>query len=363
MSRTKSIKIGLRTSFLSNVASFMNRMHLRFPVAIVARVGITLALSLVTFAFRALPADQTQETAPVRLEKFDLLTRSSGWILLDKHLFWTSTSGQSWDEIGPDIPAEGSIQDVEFMDPNSGWVVWMVTTPGGSAQIHLDRTMDHGRTWATRPLDLFEPGEAASFVETVQMGWLDSQTGWIAVKQESGSNFSVGFLFTTLDQGESWSRIQLPVAGEIVFSDSQNGWAVGGPTGSQIFHTQDAGLSWEDARPADLPEDSQAVVYRPFVSNGSGSLLVSIPEEGSLRAYSLNDLSRWSPSMQMDVDVQPGLIGLSILDEQNFVAVLPGTNSILRMVDGELSTLESQDILVKSIVELDMVSTDAGWAR
>ena len=363
MSWTKAIKIVLRTSFLSCAASFMNKMHLRFPFAIVARVGITLALSLVTFAFQALPAVRSMETAPVRLEHFDLLTHSSGWILLDKHLYWTSDTGHSWDEIGPDIPAEGVIQDVEFIDPDNGWVVWTSPYPDGSAQIHLDWTTDHGRTWTRRPLDLFEPGEDASFVETVQMGWLDAQTGWIAVKQESGSNFSIGSLFTTQDEGASWSRTQLPVAGEIVFSDSQTGWAVGGPTGSQIFLTRNAGISWEDARPTDFPEDSQAFAYRPFVSSGRGSLLVNLPEEGSLRAYSLNDSSRWSPSMQVDVDGQPGLIGLSILDEQNFVAVLPGTNSILRMVDGELSNLESQDSLVESIVELDMVSTEAGWAR
>jgi hypothetical protein len=52
-----------------------------------------------------------------------------------------------------------------------------------------------------------------------------------------------------------------------------------------------------------------------------------------------------------------------MLDTQNFVAAIPGTSSIVRMANGELDTLENEDGRSASIVELDMVSLDSGWAK
>ena len=66
---------------------------------------------------------------------------------------------------------------------------------------------------------------------------------------------------------------------------------------------------------------------------------------------------------QADFNGQPGIIGLSILDTQNFVATIPGTDSMLRMRNGDLEVFENQDGLSKFIVSLDMISLDYGWAK
>ena len=148
------------------------------------------------------------------------------------------------------------------------------------------------------------------------------------------------------------------------FSDPQNGWVVGGPTGKDVFQTQNGGETWQNARP-DGVENGRSTIYAPFVSSGEGVLVTtSLGTVNSLNVYRLETSSdQWSFFDQVPLNIEPGLIGLSILDSQNFVATIPGTTTIVRMADGQLTELENQDGLSDSIVTLDMISLDVGWAK
>ncbi|HEX2990619.1 MAG TPA: glycoside hydrolase domain-containing protein, partial [Anaerolineales bacterium] len=241
---------------------------------------------------------------------------------------------------------------------------WTTPDPGGGASVSLSQTADRGRSWRSRALSLFEPGEVASNVEKVEMGWFDLQRGWISAKQMSGSNFSLGVLFTTSDGGESWSRFELPVADELYFSDPQTGWAVGGPTEAEIFLTQDGGVTWSDVRPPDMGDVAKAIAYEPFASGGQGLFLATtLGAENHLQVYSLESTFEWSLFEQVRLDAPPGRIAISILDPENFVATIPGTGSIVRMTKGIVEVLQNEDGLSASIVGLDMISLDIGWAR
>jgi len=338
---------------------------MRFHVNVNQFGRLILLVAVIASGISFIPSVQAQDQNQIDLRQFDLLSASSGWILLDGKLFRTSNAGGTWEEITPSLPSGAAMQDVQFIDPESGWVLFTTLNPAGGALFHLAHTADGGTTWTTRALSLFEPGEIASFAEKAGMGWFDAQTSWISVKQTSGSNFSIGTLFTTSDGGETWSRSALPVADKIIFDDPQTGWAVGGPTGDQIFNTQDAGATWQDASPDDIPENIQATAYSPVVSGVEGLLVTtSVGSENSLNVYRLDTSSgKWSPFGQVPLDTQPGLIGLSIIDSQNFVASIPDTKSIVRMTNGELNVLENKDGLSASIVALDMVSLDIGWAK
>ena len=315
--------------------------------------------------FNSSPAYQVQAENQVHLDQFDMMTESSGWVLFDQQLFWTSDAGQTWTEISPSIPADASVEDVQFIDSNMGWLLATVPNPDGGALFQLSQTNDGGMSWETRALSLFESGEIASYAEKAEMGWFDLQNGWISVKQTSGSNFSLGTLFKTSDGGSTWSRFPLPVADSVHFSDPYTGWAIRRPTNDQIFRTQDAGITWENVGPTDIPEDTQTVIYPPVTSGGHGLfVMTSEGAENALKVYTLqNSSDQWSISDQVKLDLQPGTIALSILDEQNFVAVIPGTKSIVRMTNGQLVQLENTDGLSASIVELDMVSMEVGWAK
>ena len=336
-------------------------------IAAIQRYSLIFTLFFTTFgsSIKVVQTAQKQVQEAVHLDRFDLMNETSGWVLMSQHLFWTSDAGHVWEEIGPSIPAEASVQDVRFTDSQTGWVLWTMPAPDTSSLFHLARTTDHGTTWTTLPLSLFEPGEVASFAEKAQMGWFDEQAGWLSVKQASGSNFSVGTLFVTADGGNTWSRSSLPVADQVHFSDPQNGWTVGGPTNDQIFKTQDAGRSWQAFRPQEGLENRLATVYMPFAFDEAGLLVTTrLGAENSLDVYALDDSSdAWLPVDRVMLDVEPGVIGLSILDAQNFVATIPGTEFIVRMVDGKLNVFKSTDGVSASIVELDMVSVEAGWGQ
>jgi len=340
---------------------------MRFHVLIrqLSRLVFALSFAIIVFGISPSTFVQAQDESPVNLFRFDVLTTNSGWILLERHLFWTSNAGQTWEEIGPSIPLGALVQDVEFKDANTGWLLWTTANFDGNAEFQLAHTTDIGITWTTHSLSLFEPGEIASKAEKAEMGWFDPQTGWISVKQNTGSNFSLGVLFTTSDGGNTWSRSNLPVTDNIYFRDPQNGWAVGGPANDQLFETRDAGVSWEKVQPVAIPEDSQTVIYSPFFSDGQSLLVMtSLGEATSLNVYTLqNSSDEWLSTGQIKLDAQTGNIGLSILDAENFVAIVPGTKSIMRMTDGELNLLENKDGLAASIVELDMASLDVGWGK
>jgi glycoside hydrolase-like protein len=339
-------------------------MNLRISVKQLCGLIFVFAFTLVSSGFNSSPAHQAEAENQVHVDQFDMMTESFGWVLLDRHLFQTSDAGQTWNEISPSISSDASIQDVEFIDTHTGWMLWTATDSDGGALFQLSQTNDGGITWATRALSLFESGEIGSNAEKAEMGWFDARTGWISVKQISGSNFSMGVLFTTSDGGSSWSRFILPIADKIYFSDPQMGWAIGGPTGDEVFNTQDAGASWRNVRPADIPHGIQATTYPPIVSGGQGLLVMTtLGVENNLMLYSLANSVKWLALGQVKLDVQPGIIGISILDPQNFVTTIPGTKSIVRMTNGELDVLNNEDGLSASIVELDMVSMDVGWAK
>jgi photosystem II stability/assembly factor-like uncharacterized protein len=197
-------------------------MRFYFPVGQLSRLALALCLVLSVIGTNDLQTVQAQ--GQINLRKFDMLNATAGWILLDQYLFWTSDAGGSWREISPSMPIDARIQDVKFLDSDKGWVLWTLSNPDGSLNFQLARTIDNGKSWTDHSLSLFEIGDIASFAEKAEMGWFNSQSGWISIKQTSGSNFSIGTLFTTFDGGVSWQRLTLPVADQIYFSDPQNGW-------------------------------------------------------------------------------------------------------------------------------------------
>jgi len=342
-------------------------VSMRSRISVLQFYRLMLTLSFTTFAFGVQAEQPTQFQEGVPFDRFDLLDEVSGWVLIDQHLFWTSDMGYSWVEIGPSIPENALIQDVEIIDSDTdtGWILWSLTNPDGSSSFQLAHTSDHGRKWVIQSLSLFESGELASFAEKAEMGWLDIQTGWVSVKQLTGPNFSIGTLFMTSDGGVTWSRARLPVAEHVYFNDPQVGWAVGGPTHDQIFKTQDVGKTWHSVGFDTLPENTVINASMLSYSNGHGLLVTTnLGIENSLGVYSLeNSSGKWLTVNRIRLDAEPGVIGLSIIDPQKFVATIPGTRSILRMTDGELNTFDNKDGFSASIVELDMISLEIGWGK
>ena len=222
-----------------------------FRVLLKRICNFILILPVAMFVSGFQPAMQNAIENPTPLGRFDLMTPTSGWVILGHQLFWTEDAGETWMDLSPSIPAEASIEDIYFMDNNTGWMLWSMMNPDGLFVFQIAHTQDHGVKWTVEELPFL--AEAIPNPEKAEMGWFNPQTGWISVKQSTGSNFSTGALFTTQDGGASWDQSGLPIADEIIFSSPLEGWAVGGPSGNQIFRTLDSGETWQDLATMEIP--------------------------------------------------------------------------------------------------------------
>jgi hypothetical protein len=158
-------------SFRTNHAMPGARMPLPILMRQLVRLGFALSFAAITSGWNPSPFAQEQEQ--VVLSQFDRLTASSGWILLDRHLFWTSDAGQSWEEMTPSMPANADIQDIHFIDTSTGWVLWTTMDLNGSASFSIAHTIDRGNTWTSRPLS---PRQVRSvLVEKAEISWFDMQ--------------------------------------------------------------------------------------------------------------------------------------------------------------------------------------------
>jgi photosystem II stability/assembly factor-like uncharacterized protein len=67
-------------------------------------------------------------------------------------------------------------------------------------------TTDGGQTWQAAPLALFAPGETAALAGEVFLNFRDTASGWMVVKQATGSAFDLRTAFRTDDGGATWTR-------------------------------------------------------------------------------------------------------------------------------------------------------------
>src|SRR3990172_10758512 len=74
---------------------------------------------------------QSVDNNRVHLGQFDMLSATSGWVLLGQDLFWTHDAGQTWKETGPFIPADAVVMDVEFINSEMGWMLFSTIDPNG----------------------------------------------------------------------------------------------------------------------------------------------------------------------------------------------------------------------------------------
>jgi len=188
--------------------------------------------------------DQDNNSLPISGDKMGISFRDAqhGWATGDvpsntPWLYMTNDGGQTWQQSDVLVPQTfGSVEQFATMPPvlfgNDG-VMPVQYSQFGSQHVILYVTHDGGQSWIPTTFTTFTGGHDVYVV--------DMQHAWATNK--------VGIMYTTNDGGQHWSQIStLPEeVGELSFTDTTNGWAVGNLQGNaqQLLHTTDGGKTWE----------------------------------------------------------------------------------------------------------------------
>jgi photosystem II stability/assembly factor-like uncharacterized protein len=297
-----------------------------------------------------------------KIRKMDLISSQVGWVLLGDRLLLTEDGSNHWREIIPDLKG-ASVLDVTFLDALSGWVVAFQFDPAFQAQLSIYRTSDGGVTWHGSPLPSFSQGVATAYLDFV-----DAQTGWLMVKRMSGSSFSLGELYATLDGGITWEKRPAPMGEPITFVDTQRGWMVGGPSGDQVYHTRDGGHTWDTQLLPGIP-DAGAFIGEPiFETPTNGIIPVTVLRQpgSQLVLYATDDGGEtWTPSQKitLPLEYQPGGVLPFSLQSGEWWTVTPASSNLYVSESLERNpTSVSPTGLPTGVIELDFATEDVGWA-
>jgi photosystem II stability/assembly factor-like uncharacterized protein len=198
-------------------------------------------------------------TGRTELRAFQAISALSGWVWIDRQLHWTDDGGEHWREIVVPASDDAQLQAVAFADSQHGLVVTTALDARGETSFVLARTDDGGRSWHSAPLPLFAAGDPAALAGAVFLELLDSDTGWLVVKQATSSAFSLGTLFRTTDGGTTWTRHAMPAGAPVHFSSRLDGWIEAGALDDAGYVTRDGGETWA---PQTRPQPPTAAAAR-----------------------------------------------------------------------------------------------------
>ncbi len=300
---------------------------------------------------------------------FHLVAEREGWLLINQHLYWTTTAGDAWQDITPAI-APAAIQAVFFLDTRRGWVLSSRATGANSPTYALARTADGGKSWQNQTLALFTAGTAQPPTNDASLFFVDAETGWLVLRQATNSNFVLGMLFRTSDGGKSWTPLSIPIGEPVYFIDRDVGWTAGGPDGDQLFKSEDGGRSWQPQAPFDSSAQSQKRYYQlPRFKDEREGVLFALAPEGTktqVEAYRSHDGgASWSLEMRAQVDQavsDASDLPTGISSPDDWLLLAPQRQTMVSRARGAAATMtQSRDNKTAGIHRLDMGSGQAGW--
>lgn len=180
----------------------------------------------------------------------------------------TTDGGKNWIDAPVDIPKMHvpTLNSIHFISPTAGWAVGADSAEDGIVL----KTTDGGSSWSPAKIGYKETPTSVFFVDA-DNGWIGGSTPPRGEEEEGGMGGPSALLATT-DGGLTWqSRYNVPVSiSRVCFADKMNGWAAG--TGGKIYHTSDAGLTWDSQRTEielpDGPYDPKSDGAKDFAIRG-----------------------------------------------------------------------------------------------
>ncbi len=181
---------------------------------------------------------------------FALTGETTGWLRSDNRLFRTENNGTDWLDVTPALDQDDYLADVVFLESNQA-IALKVSASVAGWQLTLLRTADSGSSWQVHPVTI--PSTEHNIADVPYCGaslqWQGDENGWILIKQATSTNFSIGFLLTTVDGGQSWRLTEPPAAEDFVFVDEKLGFMHDPVDPTSLYQTQDGGKTWQSDQP------------------------------------------------------------------------------------------------------------------
>jgi photosystem II stability/assembly factor-like uncharacterized protein len=255
---------------------FLRRTFLPIAVfCLTVAFGITflpMSETASTEASTSTPRLQPYET----IKKIRLIDDKTGFAITNNRLLRTEDTGRTWQNITP-VNNTTIIYDAQFLDEANGFAVFSTGEGSGFAtKIQLAITNDGGKSWTNHAVNVSQEA-LTEFGGIAYIDFVDSQKGWLMLKETTSSNFSRGVLLSTKDGGTNWQTLPAPPIGdEINFVSVNAGWLVGGAGQDKLYFTRDGGRTWHE-RKVIANSDSQVIYDLPtFINEREGVLPVTI---------------------------------------------------------------------------------------
>ena len=170
-----------------------------------------------------------QYNQPMKLNVVQFLDNNTGYVgggsgSGTARVFKTTNSGTNWAMVSGSLLGFGDLEDLFFVNPDTGWVCDMNGFGG------LTKTTNGGVNWMLQLDDSYLPKD---------IYFVNKDTGWV-ISNEPNTR-----LYKTTNSGTNWNlhfTFTSPGAGHIFFITRDTGWATGGTTG--IMKTITGGSSW-----------------------------------------------------------------------------------------------------------------------
>jgi len=242
-------------------------------------------------------------------------------------------------------------------------------------------TENGGRTWRLQQIadfaySLLCPGPPC--ITGADMEFPDPQNGWLAAHAPLGMSSDIAYLYRTRDGGQTWTLLPIPITGRITFIDASTGWAVGGKTrwtSDQLLETQDGGNSWQPIRldfPVSYDETGYYLQEPVFLSHQAGVLPVRFYRDEDIHQLmgfytTQNGGGTWSLSTTLqERDLRSfgrgGPIPWSAIDESTwFVAVSDAKQYLTRDRGQTWQAIAASGLSGAKLLEVQFVTETEGW--
>ena len=344
------------------------------------KIGAVL-LALVASACAAPNGDLGTATASSasRVYAMKFFTNGPAWVITERGIRHRTGPGQHWVEAGP--PAfrgrnldTGDAAEISFTGPAQAWAAAFPAGGSSTASATVLRTSDGGNSWSGSTLKLdFGNDEGAGAGRAYG---LNATTAWVIATAQASAAFERGVLYQTVNSGQTWKRLSLPIVGGLGFATVSIGWVAGGPSGAALYKTLDGGDTW---RSQTVPQQSAEAPWQTtaapptFFDSLHGVLPVQVRDSqitdgAHLYFYATADGGvTWTAAGSPIETSQGGDIfvrdapRLSFVDSQNwFIGLVDG----LRVThDGgkTWSTVETSESDVRDAFIVSFATTQDGW--